>query len=122
MAEKKARKLSGKEMAWYVIAAVLAVVGLTFVVFAIVGDFLPVLAEDNWVTTSEAAWLTNWSPMGYRYWGLTLIGIAGVLSAIVLNFFAREGDKDEERALRRAQRLGLDEENVVEVPVESEAR
>ena len=122
MAEKKARKLSGKEMAWYVIASIFAVVGLTFVIFAIIGDFLPVLAEDNWVTVSEKAWLTNWSPMGYRYWGLILIGVAGVLAAIALNYFAREGDKDEERALRRAQRLGLDEETIVEVPVESETR
>ena len=118
MAEKKARKLTGKELVWYVIAGVLALLGLIFIVFAIIGDFLPVLAEDNWVTQSEAVWLTSWTPMGYRYWGLTLIGVAAVVAAIALNFFAREGDKDEERAIRRAQRLGLMEEEVIEAETE----
>ena len=121
MAEKKARKLSGKELAWYIVAGVLALLGLIFIVFAIVGDFLPVLAEDNWVTNSEAVWLTSWTPFGYRYWGLILISAAGVIAAIALNYYAREGDKDEERALRRAQRLGLVDEDVVEAPAGSEA-
>ena len=107
MAEKKARKLSGRELAWYVVASAIALLGLIFIVFAIVGDFLPVLAEDNWVTNSESVWLTSWTPFGYRYWGLILIAAGGVIAVIALNYYAREGDKDEERALRRAQRLGL---------------
>ncbi|MCR5078801.1 MAG: hypothetical protein K6B65_02615 [Bacilli bacterium] len=112
MAETKVRKLSSKELAWYIVAGILTFVGLIFVVFAVVGDFLPVLASENWVYVSEAAWLTNWSPMGYRYWGLTLVGVGVVIAAAALNFFAREGDKDEERALRRAQRLAFQDEPI----------
>ena len=121
MAEKKARKLSGRELAWYIVASAFALLGLIFIVFAIVGDFLPVLAEDNWVTNSEAVWLTSWTPFGYRYWGLILFAIAGVIAALALNYYAREGDKDEERALRRAQRLGLVDEEVVDATAGSEA-
>lgn len=118
MAEKKARKLTGIELAWYIFAGLVALLGIIFIVFAIIGDFIPALAEDNWVLQSEKVWLTSWTPMGYRYWGLTLIGVAAVVAAIALNYFAREGDKDEERAIRRAQRLGLTEEEVVEVEAE----
>lgn len=120
MAEKKVRKLSGKEMAWYIIAGVLALVGLVFIVFAIIGDFLPVRASENWVAISEGAWLTNWSPLGYRYWGLILIAAGVLIAAASLNFFAREGDRDEERAARRAQRLAFDDDEptVIETPVE----
>ncbi|MBQ2070041.1 MAG: hypothetical protein II467_03835 [Bacilli bacterium] len=116
MAETKARKLSSKEMAWYIIAAILGFIGLVFIVFAIVGDFLPVLASENWVYVSEAAWLTNWTPLGYRYWGLILVGVGVLIAVAALNFFAREGDKDEERALRRAQRLAFQNE-----PIDNEA-
>ena len=117
MAEKKAKKLSAKEIVWYVLAALLGALGLIFLVFAIVGDFLPVLASDNWVLQSEQTWLTNWSPMGYRYWGLILVGAGALIASIALNYFAREGDRDEERALRRAQRLALEPE-VVDVEAE----
>ena len=118
MAETKARKFSGKELVWYIIAGVFALAGLVFIVFALIGDYTPGLASDNWGATSESAWLTNWSPLGYRQWGLILIAAGVLISAIALNFFAREGDRDEERALRRAQRLALENE-AVDAEVES---
>ncbi|MCR5492017.1 MAG: hypothetical protein K6F32_07820 [Bacilli bacterium] len=100
------KKLSKKEITFYVIAAVIGAIGLFSLVLGIVGEHLPVLASDNWILTSEAAWLSNWSHMGYRFWGLILIGAAVLLTCICLTVFAREGDRDTERALRRAQRLG----------------
>ncbi len=119
------KKLPGKELAWYIIAGFIALVGLVFLVFGIIGAHYPGLASDNWVAISEAAWLTNWSKMGYRWWGLILLGVGAVLAAICLNVFARSGDRDEERALRRQQRLALEQEAASEaqpeiVPVESE--
>jgi hypothetical protein len=107
MSETKARKLTGKELTWYIIAGTIALLGLIFVIFAIIGDFMPVLSSDNWVAQSEKTWLTNWSPLGYRWWGLIFLGAGTLISVIALSFFAREGDRDEERALRRAQRLAV---------------
>ena len=100
------KKVTKKEIAWYVIAGVIGVLGLFSLILGIVGEHLPVLASDNWILTSEAAWLSNWSHMGYRFWGLILIGAATLLAVICLTLFAKEGDRDQERALRRAQRLG----------------
>lgn len=110
MSETKARKLTGKELTWYIVAGVIALLGLLFVLFAVIGDFLPVLSSKNWVSESEKVWLTSWSPLGYRWWGLIFLGAGTLISVISLSVFAREGDRDEERALRRAQRLALEAE------------
>ena len=113
--KKKKMQLGRKELTWYVISGIIALAGLTVVVFGIVGDHLPVISSENWILVSENAWLKNWSGMGYRYWGLILLGIAAVIASIALTHFARSGDRDSERAARRAQRLALDEEEVKEV-------
>ena len=119
------RKLPGKELAWYIFAGTIALIGIIFVIFGIIGSHYPGKASDNWVAVSEAAWLSNWSHMGYRWWGLILLGIGALIGALALNFFARSGDRDEERALRRQQRLSLEAQAEAEahpeiVPVESE--
>ncbi len=118
MEKKPAKKLSVKELVWYSIAAFFGLAGLTFLIVGIVGEHLPVLASDNGILISEKAWLTSWSPLGYRYWGLILIGASALLAVVCLTLFAREGDRDSERALRRAQRLGIASEKATEVPSE----
>ena len=107
MNEKKTKKLSIKETVWYLISAFFGLAGLVFLVVGIVGEHLPVLASENGILLSEKAWLTNWSPLGYRYWGIILILAATLLAVICLTLFAREGDRDVERAARRAQRVGI---------------
>ena len=114
----KKKILSRKEITWYVIAGILAFVGLVFVVFGIVGDHLPVLSSDNWVLISESAWLKNWSGMGYRYWGLILLGAGTLIAVIALVYFASSGDRDTERAARRAQRLAIESEEEPKVAEE----
>lgn len=118
MSKAKKLTLTKKEIVFYAIAAFLATVGLVFLVFGIVGTYLPVLASDNWILVSENAWLTNWSHMGYRYWGLILIGVGAIIAIICLTYFAKAGDRDEERALRRAQRLAIASEDA---PIEAES-
>ena len=110
----KKSKLTKKEIVFYSIAAVIGAVGLLFVVFGIVGSHFPGINEDNWIAASEKAWLTNWSGIGYRWWGLILVGIAAVIACISLTVFAREGDRDSERALRRQQRLAMAQEKIVD--------
>lgn len=108
------KKLSRKEIAWYVIASIIATLGLIFLVFGIVGDNFPGAFEDNWIIASENVWLKNWSHIGYRWWGVILIAGAAIIAVIALTVFAKEGDRDTERALRRQQRLAMS--NVVEEP------
>lgn len=124
--ENESRKLGKGELAWYIIAGIFATAGLTFLVFGILGSHLPVKASENWVLISEAAWLTNWSKMGYRYWGLILIGVATLIACIALGVYAKVGDRDKERAIRRQQRLILEAEpeaqpESVEVKAEDKA-
>ena len=117
---KTPKKLSNKEIAWYVVASIIATVGLVFLVFGIVGDHFPGDFKDNWIASSENGWLKNWSNMGYRWWGLILLGIAAFIAIVSLTVFAKEGDRDSERALRRAQRLAMASSNVKEAEVVSE--
>ncbi len=109
---KQAKKLSNKEIFWYVLAGIIATVGLTSLVFGIVGDHFPGLYEDNWIAASENGWIKAWSHLGYRYWGIILIVVAAFIAVVALTVFAKGGDRDTERALRRQQRLAMN--NVVE--------
>ncbi|HAS56781.1 MAG TPA: hypothetical protein DEF61_00295 [Firmicutes bacterium] len=112
---KSKTKLKRKEIIIYSIASFLAFAGLFFLILGIVGDHLPLVYSDNWILYSEKIWLTPWSNMGYRYWGLILLGVGALFGVFFLAYFAKEGDKDQERALRRAQRLGkVDEATTVE--------
>ena len=116
--KEKTKKISKKEIVWYSIAGFIGFVGLFFLILGIVGENLPVVYSDNWILYSEPLWLSNWSGMGYRYWGLILFLAGSLLAVICLSVFARETDRDSERASRRAQRLGL--EAVKEDNVQSE--
>ena len=116
--KEKTKKISKKEIVWYSIAGFIGFVGLFFLILGIVGENLPVVYSDNWILYSEPLWLSNWSGMGYRYWGLILFLAGSLLAVICLSIFARETDRDSERASRRAQRLGL--EAVKEDNVQSE--
>lgn len=111
MAAKKKTKLKKSEIFWYTLAALFGVVGVAFIVIGIIGDYLPVLASDNWVRISESsAWPFAWLHLGYRYLGIILVLIAAFIGMLSLTLFAREGDRDAERNLRRAQRLAIESE------------
>ena len=115
------KKLSNKEIAWYVIAGVIAALGLVSLVFGIVGEHFPGKFEDNWIAASESGWIKAWSNLGYRWWGLILLGVAAFIAIVSLTVFAKEGDRDSERALRRAQRLAMTS-NATEAEVVSEKK
>lgn len=122
MATKQKAKIKKKEIFWYALASVIALTGLVFVVFGIIGDHLPVLASDNWVRNSEKAWLIPWLNFGYRQAGIILILIGAFIAMLALTLFAREGDRDAERNLRRAQRLAIEQEPVAEAEVVAETK
>ena len=107
MEEKKSKKLAKGEITVYAIAAFIALVGIAFIIFGLIGSHYPGKDSENWVSISEKAWLVNWSHIGYRWWGVILLLVGALVAVIGLTAYARSGDRDEERALRRRQRLGV---------------
>ena len=122
MSTKKPTKIKGIGKFWYILASIIGVAGLVFVIFGIVGDYLPVLNSENWIKTSEDAWLQPWIHMGYRYFGIILVLLAAFIAMLSLTIFAREGDRDAERNLRRAQRLAIEQEPTVKTEVVEETK
>lgn len=120
MAKTKKFNFSKKEWFFYILSLTVIFVGLVFAIIGIIGSHLPVKASDNWVTISENAWLANWSHMGYRIWGIILLLAGTAVFCLSLTLFAREGDRDSERAARRAQRLAATNISTEEKVVEAE--
>ena len=86
-------------------------------VLGFIADFYPGKPEDNW--TGQAAF-QNAMHLSYRWFGVILLLVAALIAAIALNGFARKNDTDNERALRRAQRLKIISESE-KVTAEQEA-
>ncbi len=112
------KKISNKELFWYVLAIIIGVLGLVSLVFGIVGEHFPGLYSDNWIAASENGWIKAWSGLGYRWWGIILIAIAVFITVVACNVFAKEGDRDVERALRRQQRLAMNKPAPAQEPVD----
>jgi uncharacterized membrane protein YbaN (DUF454 family) len=102
--QKNSAKVSGAEIAWIAISGTIALAGLVMVILGIVGDYLPGKTSENWILLGEASF-KKVMMMNYRWFGVILIIGAAFISVIYLNIFAKKSDIDEERALRRQQRL-----------------
>ncbi len=109
------RVLKGKELVWYIIAAVLAVGGVALAVLSIIGDYLNVPAADNWIVNAEEA-VSTWSKIEIDWlgWGTIFIAVAFAIAVVALLYFAKKDIAEKEKALRRAQRLGGDLPSVEE--------
>jgi hypothetical protein len=109
MAEEETQqkaKIKPWEIFWIVFEGLIALVGLFFLVSGIVGDYLPVKASENWILSAETSWMTlTKTSLNWRWLGVLCLLLAALLAVITLNFFAKKSDVDEERAIRRAQRL-----------------
>lgn len=125
MEEEKKKKISKGELTAYIFAGLFAVWGIVFFAIGLAGDYFQGLNSDNWVVASENSWLTNWSNMGYREWGLIIFLIGALIAFIALNVAARSTGKDDERASRRKSRQLLNQpieaeiEEVKETPSEN---
>ncbi len=104
------KKLHKKEIVWYIISGIIWVAGLGLLVTGIVGGYLPGLAKDNPIVQAEKA-MASWLHMGldFKWLGIILIIIGAIIVASVLVYYAKRHDIDQDRALKRAQRLGENE-------------
>jgi hypothetical protein len=125
---KEVKKLSKGEIAWISIEGVVAALGLFFLVIGILVDYVPpkrnALGEySNWMLNWQNGFQT-WSKttLSLRWLGIIILLIAVFVTLITLNHYAKKSDVNDERALRRAQRLQVlsqsapEEPKVVDVP------
>ena len=92
---KLLKKLSIKELVLYIISALIALIGLIFLILGVVADNLSV-NDPLYLAQANFPW---------RYLGFILIGIAVIFAIIVLCVFAKKIDRVADRELRRKQRL-----------------
>lgn len=119
---KKNRKISKSEIFWISFEGFAGFVGLFLLILGIVGDYLPVLYSENWIRQSEDGWMSfSHSQITYRWFGVFFLLGALVLALITLNHYAKKGDINEERELRRAQRMQVLNASTETVPVEVES-
>ncbi|MCR4561596.1 MAG: hypothetical protein K5694_00095 [Bacilli bacterium] len=103
---KKTRKFSIPETIWIIILSVVAAGAIFLIALGIIGDHLPVKNSDNWIASLQSSF-QNTVHLSYRWFGTIVLIVDALIAAIVLNYFAKKSDKNEERALRRAQRLQI---------------
>ena len=96
--------MSKGEIFWTALTGLIAFAGLFMVVLGIIGDYLPVKNSENWILGAEATFKSAMH-MNFRWFGVILIIGAAFIAVIYLNYYARKVDVDEERSLRRQQRL-----------------
>jgi hypothetical protein len=108
---KPAKKLSKGEIVWTVIEGTIAALGLFFIVLGICADYVAPRRDalgqyHNWILDWQTGFQT-WSKttMSLRWVGVIILLIAVAIALISLNHYAKKSDVNDERALRRAQRM-----------------
>ena len=112
----KNRTVSGKEIAWYVIAGIFVMLGLTLMVFGIIGHHMNVALDDNFIKQAEDNLVNAIKvPFDFRIWGIMFVLLGAIITIITLNFNAKKTDRELERTVRRQQRLNAGMDTKVEV-------
>ncbi len=108
VAKKTKRKISVGETIWIVVESIFGVGGLVLLVLGIVSDYLPSVYSENYLAMAERAWMDfSHTSLSFRWLGIIAILIGAIIALITLNHYAKKTDADEERELRRAQRLQI---------------
>lgn len=116
---KKTKTLSKSEIFWISFESLLGFVGIFLLVLGIVGDYLPVVYSDNWIRQSEEGWM-KWSnsQITFRWFGVFFLLGALLFALITLNHYAKKSDINDERELRRAQRMQVLNASEASAPIE----
>ncbi len=85
------------ELIAYIIAGIFAFGGLGLFTCGVIGYYLP---EDNVLETAK------WLGLGLKNWGYIALAIGLIIGVITLLVTAKKIDVEEERRIKRAQRLG----------------
>lgn len=109
-------KVSGKEFAWYLTGATIAVFGIILMIFGIVGHHMNTAADNNFIKLAEKNLIEAIKiPFDFRVWGILifLLGVAVVIIALAVN--AKKADREVDKQLRRQQRQAALKDNTIEV-------
>lgn len=113
-------KISNKELAFYLIAGLIALAGLILVCFGIVSSNVN---RQSQIHDADLAFAAKMK-LPFRYWGLILFVVGVLVAVITLCVNAKKTDRIVEKEIRRQQRLEMMSEveanakpalNVVEV-------
>lgn len=109
-------RISGKEFAWYLVGATIAVFGLVLMIFGIVGHHLPINASNNFIKNAETGLINAIHiPFDFRIWGIILFALGVLVDVIALAVNAKKTDREVEKQLRRQQRQASLKNNTIEV-------
>lgn len=109
-------KVSGKEFAWYLVGATIAVFGVILMIFGIVGHHLNVASESNFIKNAEKAVIEGIKiPFDFRIWGILIFILGIAIVVIALAFNGKKADREVEKQLRRQQRQAALKDNTIEV-------
>ena len=101
---KKNKELTLFEKIAYPVLCALMLWGLTYTVLGLIADNLQVSSSNNYLKQASDA-IAKIFGLGFFGWGLIIFSIGAVLMTIILLVYARNTDRDYERAQRRAARL-----------------
>ncbi len=100
MKKQNINKIEFKELIWYFIAGVLAFGGVFMMIFGIIGHHMSGNLEQNFIKQAEKN-----IALDFRTWGIILLAAGVVIALIALVYFASKADRNNEKILRRQQRL-----------------
>jgi len=109
-------KVSGKEFAWYLSGATIAVFGVILMVFGIIGHHMNASASNNFIKVAESKLIEAIKvPFDFRIWGIMVFLLGILIVIIALAFNAKKTDREVEKQLRRQQRQAALKDNTLEV-------
>lgn len=98
--------MSVKEFVWYCIGSVIAIFGIILMIFGIIGTHLNTPVSHNFIKSAEQQLMdATHIPFDFRTWGVMFVLLGVIVLIISLCAFARKADRDNERTVRRQQRL-----------------
>lgn len=109
-------RLTGKEFAWYLSGATIAVFGIILMIFGIIGHHMNATASNNFIKVAEKSLIEAIKvPFDFRIWGIMvfLLGVAIIVIALAVN--AKKADREVDKQLRRQQRQAALKDNTIEV-------
>jgi len=101
----KKKQLSWKELAWYIAGGMVALFGVALMVFGIIGHHIQNRSA-NFVKDAEEALIAKIKiNLDFRMWGIIFLALGMFVVIVALNYFAKKVDRENEKTIRRQQRL-----------------
>ena len=98
--KKENKAISRKEIAWYIIAGFIAILGVVSIVFGVIGHHMGGDLSSNFIKQAETK-----TGLGFRAWGIIAVALGAIIAIITLSVFAKEYDRNIEKTIRRQQRV-----------------